>query len=88
MSTTGPDFSTSRAAEFATSIGKPTSRSFLEKARARGADDSGDNGPDFWRDARGQCWYPQEAVERWVEAWKGRRHFRQPGKVPGHLRAA
>ena len=88
MSNTGPDLSTLQAAEYASSLGRPTSRSYLEKHRRRGPEDGGDLGPDFWRDGRGRCWYPRDSVYAWVLAWKQQRKFREPGKAPNNLRAA
>lgn len=85
MSNTGPDLSTSQAAAYAASLGKPTSKSYLEKRRLRGPDDPGEKGPDFWRDDNGRCWYPKDAIDAWVFAWKQRRKFRAPGQRPTQL---
>ena len=78
----GPDLSTVGAAKRATELGRPTSRSYLEKARARGPDDRRDTGPDFYRDANNRCWYEPAAIERWVGAWRLSRAFRAPGAIP------
>lgn len=81
----GPDLRTKRAAEFCTSLGKPTSERVLQKYRARQPGDPGEKGPDFLRDAAGNCWYEQSALIAWVNAWKAARRFRQPGAVPANF---
>jgi len=87
MSNTGPDLSTQQAADYASSLGKPTSKSFLCKRRTRGPHDPGDKGPDFWRDENGRCWYPKDAIDAWVFAWKQQRKFRATAPRPTHLAA-
>lgn len=82
MSNTGPDLSTSQAADYASGLGKPTSRSYLQKCRIRGPDDPRDHGPDFWRGEDGRCWYQKDAIDAWVFAWKQQRKFRASAQRP------
>jgi hypothetical protein len=77
---------TKPAAKYLTERGRRTSPSYLEKVRGRGPDDPRDRGPDFFRDERGICWYPTEALDRYVALSLAARKFRAPAPQPENFR--
>jgi hypothetical protein len=81
-----PDLGTADAAAHCNERGRKTSVSDLQKKRTVPIERSGDHGPDFYRDANGRCWYPIDALDRWVDEWKTRRVFRGTGQIPRHFR--
>jgi len=82
------NFKTKDAARRLTELGHPTSASFLQKLRCRGPDDPRDKGPDFWRDERGQCWYGEADLQRWVGAKVSARRLRGRAPQPEAFRRA
>jgi len=80
------NFQTSAAAEYLKSVGIPASPRWLEKVRGRGADDGRDRGPDFFRDQRGFCWYPQSSLDRYAMQRLSARTFRAPASQPVQFR--
>jgi hypothetical protein len=78
--------STPAAARYLTENGLRTSQSFLEHSRARGPDDPRDHGPDFARDEHGKCWYPTEALDRYIAARLSSRRFRAPAPQPANFK--
>ena len=66
--------------------GVHASESFLQKARTRGTDDPRDRGPDFWRDARGICWYERAALDRYAASRLAERRFRTRAEQPENFR--
>ena len=80
------DRRTKKAAEYLTERGARTSQSLLEKFRTRGPDDPRDHGPDFWRDELGICWYPLEALDRYIAQRLAARRFRAPAQQPQNFR--
>jgi hypothetical protein len=79
-------FRTSGAAAYLSQRGLPTSKSYLEKARARGPDDLRDRGPDFWRDVRSVCWYDRTSLDRYLAQRLAGRQFRAPAAQPLNFR--
>jgi hypothetical protein len=81
-------FKTGAAAAYLTSRGVATSKSHLEKCRARGPDDPRDHGPDFWRDQKGICFYEKAALDRWAAVHLSAREFRGQAAQPLNFRRA
>jgi hypothetical protein len=80
------NFRTGDASLLLTTLGVDRSKSFLEKARTRGADDGRDRGPDFYRDENGVCWYPRYALETYAARCLAARKFREPAPQPSRFR--
>jgi hypothetical protein len=66
--------------------GHTTSKSTLEKVRARGPDDPRDHGPDFYRDAHGVCWYDEDALDRYAAQQLAALKFRGAAPQPANFR--
>jgi hypothetical protein len=81
-----PDLKTADAAAYCNKRGRKTPVSDLQKKRTVPIESRGDHGPDFYRDANGRCWYPTEALDRWVEEWRMGRTFRGVGRIPPHFK--
>jgi hypothetical protein len=79
-------FRTGDAARYLASRGTPTSKSKLEKLRARGAEDPRGVGPDFYRDPRGICWYGCDALDRYAAEQLSARRLRAPLPQPTNFR--
>lgn len=87
MSTTeDQNFKTGHASALLKSRGLAASTSYLEKCRGRGADDTRDRGPDFFRDESGVCWYPRSSLEQYAARRLAARQFREPAPQPAQLR--
>ena len=82
----GPRYQTRQAADYLTQNGCRTSPSKLEKERSRGSDDPRDKGPDFFRDERGICWYPQRSLDRYMEKRLAALRFRGTAEQPANFR--
>ena len=76
---------TGAAAQYLTERGVQSSRSLLEKLRARGSQDPRGRGPDFWRDERGVCWYDILSLDRYIQARLSARRFRTTAPVPANF---
>ena len=81
---------TAEASEYLREQGATRSKSWLEKARARGDDDPRDKGPDYWVDEQGRVWYYREELDRYA-ATSSRprpRHRHDLGALLAALRVA
>jgi hypothetical protein len=79
------DLLTAEAVAYCLLQGRKISASGLQKMRSLPIDSPRDCGPNFYRDAHGRCWYPVEALDRWVKEWRSRRIFRGVGRIPPHF---
>jgi hypothetical protein len=78
-------FRTPAASAYLKSRGVAASRSYLEKVRCYGADDTRDRGPDFWREGL-ICWYSQQSLDEYAARRLAARVFRQPVPEPPQFR--